>query len=147
VCAKRTIKNFDQVKVVLPMIFMSFGCTMVTLRSEKLLYMNTSYYQGDDDNDGDCWQWQRWRGRRGEWVSSHKKTQRESPWLKKNHIIRMNTILVQNLSYSLVIEFSSSFVGLERGGEEGEERGARFLASYCQNTDACKTNLIGAKQK
>ena len=43
-CAKRTEKNFDQVKVVLPIIFMSLGCTMVTLRSEKLLYINTSYH-------------------------------------------------------------------------------------------------------
>ena len=46
VCAKRTKKNFDQVKVVLPMIFMSLGYTMVTLRSETLLYINTSYWVG-----------------------------------------------------------------------------------------------------
>ena len=43
VCAKRTIKNFDEVKVVLPVIFMSLGYTIVTLRSETLLYINTSY--------------------------------------------------------------------------------------------------------
>ena len=41
-CAKRT-KNFDQIKVILPMIFMVLGCTMMTLRSETLLYINTSY--------------------------------------------------------------------------------------------------------
>ena len=40
------IQNFDQIKVVLAMIFMSLGCTMVTLRSEKLLYINTSYPHG-----------------------------------------------------------------------------------------------------
>ena len=40
-CAKRTIKKFDQVKVVMPLKFMSLGCTMVTLRSETLLYMST----------------------------------------------------------------------------------------------------------
>ena len=33
-------------KMVLPMIFMTLGCTVVTLRSETLLYINTSYYQG-----------------------------------------------------------------------------------------------------
>ena len=42
-CAKRTRKKFDQMKVVLLMKFMSLGCTMVTLRSETLLYINTSY--------------------------------------------------------------------------------------------------------
>ena len=42
-CAKRTMKNFAYVKVVLPMIFMPLGCTMVTRRSETLLYINTSY--------------------------------------------------------------------------------------------------------
>ena len=41
--AKQTVKNFDQVKVILPMIFMSLGFTMVILRSETLLYINTSY--------------------------------------------------------------------------------------------------------
>ena len=35
--------NFDQIKVVLPMIFMTLGYTLVTLRSETLLYINTSY--------------------------------------------------------------------------------------------------------
>ena len=39
-CAKRTIKKFDPVKVVLPLKFMSFGCTMVTIRSKTLLYMS-----------------------------------------------------------------------------------------------------------
>ena len=42
-CAKRTIKKFDPVKVVLPLKFMSLGCTMVTIRSETLLYMSTPH--------------------------------------------------------------------------------------------------------
>ena len=37
------MKKFDLVKVVLLMKFMSFGYTIVTLRSETLLYINTSY--------------------------------------------------------------------------------------------------------
>ena len=40
--AEKTIKKFDQVKVVLPMKFIPLGCIMVTLRSETLLYINTS---------------------------------------------------------------------------------------------------------
>ena len=43
VCAKRTKKNFDPITVVLPIIFMTLGYTMVTLRSKTLLYINTSY--------------------------------------------------------------------------------------------------------
>ena len=43
-CAKRTIKKFDQIKVVLPMKCTCLCCTMVTLRSETLLYINTSYH-------------------------------------------------------------------------------------------------------
>ena len=31
-------------KVVLPLKFMSLGCTMVTIRSETLLYMSTPQY-------------------------------------------------------------------------------------------------------
>ena len=46
--AKRTIKKFDKVKVVLPLKFMSLRCTMVTLRSETLLYINTSYFFGGE---------------------------------------------------------------------------------------------------
>ena len=38
---KRTIKKFDPVRVILSMKFMSLGYTMVTLRSEALLYMST----------------------------------------------------------------------------------------------------------
>ena len=41
-CAKRTKKNFGQIKEVWPMKFMCLGYTMVTLRSETLLYINTS---------------------------------------------------------------------------------------------------------
>ena len=37
------IKIFDFIKMVLLIKFMSFGCIMVTLRSETLLYINTSY--------------------------------------------------------------------------------------------------------
>ena len=44
--AKQMIKKFDQTKVVLPMKFMSLDCTMVTLGSETLLYINTSYPLG-----------------------------------------------------------------------------------------------------
>ena len=40
-CAKRTIHKFDPIKVVLPLKFKSLGCTMVTLRSETLLYIRT----------------------------------------------------------------------------------------------------------
>ena len=39
--AKRTIKKFNQMKVILPMKFMSLGCIMVIIWSETLLYVNT----------------------------------------------------------------------------------------------------------
>ena len=39
--AKRTIVKFDPEKVVLPLKIMSLGYTMVTLKSERLLYMST----------------------------------------------------------------------------------------------------------
>ena len=39
--AKQTKKKFDPIKVVLSLKFMSLGYTMVTLRSETLLYMST----------------------------------------------------------------------------------------------------------
>ena len=35
------MKKFDLIKLILPMKFMSLGCTMVTLRSETLLFMST----------------------------------------------------------------------------------------------------------
>ena len=41
--AKRTAKKLDSIKVVLLLKSMSFGCTMVTLRSETLLYMSTPH--------------------------------------------------------------------------------------------------------
>ena len=44
VSAKQTRKKFNQLKVILPMKFMFLGCTMVTLRSETLLCINTSYW-------------------------------------------------------------------------------------------------------
>ena len=37
------MKKFDLIKVVLPLKFMSFGCTMVTLGSETLLYMSQGW--------------------------------------------------------------------------------------------------------
>ena len=39
--AKPTMKKFDPIKVVLPLKFMSLGCTMVTIGSETLWYMST----------------------------------------------------------------------------------------------------------
>ena len=42
-CAKQTAKKFDPVEVVLLLKSMSLGCTMVTLRSETLLYMSTPH--------------------------------------------------------------------------------------------------------
>ena len=44
--AKRMMITFDQIKAVLSMKFVCLGCTMVTLRSEKLLYMNTTEPNG-----------------------------------------------------------------------------------------------------
>ena len=41
VCAKRTETKFDLTKAVLPMKLSSLGCTMVTLKSETLLYLST----------------------------------------------------------------------------------------------------------
>ena len=38
------MKKFDLIKLVLPLKFMSLGCTMVTLRAETLLYMSTPQY-------------------------------------------------------------------------------------------------------
>ena len=38
---KRMIKKLDHIKVILLMKCMSLGCSMVTLRSEILLYMST----------------------------------------------------------------------------------------------------------
>ena len=43
VCAKQIV-IFDQVKIILPMIFISLGCTLVTLKSVRLLYINTFYH-------------------------------------------------------------------------------------------------------
>ena len=40
---ERTRKKFDPEKAALPMNFSSPGCTMVTLWSDKLLYMHTLY--------------------------------------------------------------------------------------------------------
>ena len=39
--AKRIIKKFDPIHVVLPLNFIFPGCILVTFRSEKLLYMST----------------------------------------------------------------------------------------------------------
>ena len=41
--AKQTAKKFDLTKVVLLLKSMSLGCTMVTSRSETLLYMSTPH--------------------------------------------------------------------------------------------------------
>ena len=46
VCAKRTETKFDLTKAVLPMKLSSPGCTVVTLKSETLLYMSTPEYGG-----------------------------------------------------------------------------------------------------
>ena len=40
-CAKLTKKKFEPIKEVLALKFRSLGCTVVTLRSETLLYMST----------------------------------------------------------------------------------------------------------
>ena len=50
--AKQKIKKFDQMKVILPIKFMSLGCTMVTLRSVTLLYINKSYSLARGTNTG-----------------------------------------------------------------------------------------------
>ena len=39
--AKQTIKKFDPVKLIQPLKLMSLGYTIVTFRSETLLYMST----------------------------------------------------------------------------------------------------------
>ena len=44
--AKRQMMKFDLTQAVLPLESVFLGCTVVTLRSETLLYINTSYYQG-----------------------------------------------------------------------------------------------------
>ena len=50
--AKRVIKNFDQIKVILPLKFRSLGCAMVTLRSETLSYMSTPQGKRPKDKSG-----------------------------------------------------------------------------------------------
>ena len=37
----KTMKKFDPVKMVLPLNFISLGCSIVTIRSETLLYMSS----------------------------------------------------------------------------------------------------------
>ena len=41
VCAKRTVKIFDPMEVVLSMKLLSPGCTLVTLRLETKWYIST----------------------------------------------------------------------------------------------------------
>ena len=50
-CARRVIKKFDQIKVVLPMKFMSLGYTIVTISSEILLYIITPHCEGNSLTD------------------------------------------------------------------------------------------------
>ena len=60
--AKQTMKKFDPIKIVLPLKFMSLGCTMVTLGSETLFFMSTPQPgcdlenlvggRGEKENDG-----------------------------------------------------------------------------------------------